>query len=397
MERTARTFVAAFAALTLLFAAFVSGAALERYVGFDTFFGADVPPPETETTDIVREVVDIIRREALEPASEESMTAGAVNGLLGSLDDPYAAYFDAEQYGYFQEQNHGEFYGIGITVTERDGKAIVVSTIEDTPAEAAGLQPEDEIVSVDGYSPERWTLDDVVARIRGEEGTPVTLEIRREGEEELIEVTIVRARIEVPNIMTELLEDDIGYMRLLTFNTHAARDIRNAVEDLSERGAEGFILDLRDNPGGLLQSSVEVASLFVEEGLIVRVEERDGHPEEHFATGRTVTDAPLVVLVNENSASAAEIVAGALQDHGRAKLVGETTFGKGSVQTVEELSNGGAVKITTAHYLTPSGRSIHKVGLTPDVRVEMKPADQRDRDTDVQLSRAIEVLRGEMR
>ena len=256
---------------------------------------------------------------------------------------------------------------------------------------------EDVIVSVDGFEPEEWTLDDVVARIRGEEGTDVTIGIRRtNGGEREFEVTITRARIDVPNSTAELLDDDIGYIALGSFNGKAADDVRDHLEALAAEGARGFILDLRDNPGGLLDSSIEVSSLFIEDGVVVRVEERDGSEDEYRALGETVTDAPLVVLVNENSASASEIVAGALQDHSRATVVGAATFGKASVQAIEELSNGGAVKFTTAGYVTPRGRSLSKSGLEPDVVVDMSPRDQTDRDTDVQFQRAVEVLLSEL-
>jgi carboxyl-terminal processing protease len=392
MSRSIKIVIAVLVAFAISLGSFTVGVALARFVDL-AGLGVPVPAPDSDrVTALVEEVADTIRAEALEPSTEESMSAGAVRGLLSSLDDPYAAYLDETHYAYFNEQNEGEFFGIGVTVTEREGRAFIVSPIEGTPAFEAGLQAEDEIVSVDGYQPDEWTLEEVVTRVRGKEGTDVTLGIAREEEDDVLSFTITRARIDVPNTTSEIYEDEVGYIRLFTFNSKAASDLQEAIEDLTDRDARGLILDLRDNPGGLLDASVDVASLFVEDGVIVEVDSRTGHPEIHRARGGFTTDIPLVVLVNENSASASEIVAGALQDYERAELIGVTTFGKGSVQTVEELSNGAAVKFTTARYLTPKGRSIHKTGLEPDIEVEMDPADQVEFDTDVQLHRAIEAV-----
>jgi carboxyl-terminal processing protease len=377
------------AAVMLTVGGFAAGIIFERYGP------ADLPVP-TRSTDLVKIVGDtarILDREALEPASEESMTAGAIQGMLDSLDDPYAVYLNERHFDYFNEQTDGEFFGIGITVTVREGSAVVVAPIEGTPAWDEGLLAEDEIVTIDGYTEDPWSLEQVVSRIRGPEGTDVELGIRRNGGEELLEFTITRARIDIPNVTSELIGDDVGYIRLMTFNSRSDDSVREVLAGLEAQGAEGYILDLRDNPGGLLESAVDVTSLFVADGLVVRVEGRDGVEDEHRVTGDVATDLPLVVLINENSASASEIVAGALQDYERAELVGQESFGKGSVQTVEALANGAAVKFTTAHYVTPKGRSIHKKGLDPDHVVEMSPKDQAVRDDDVQLEEAIDVIR----
>ncbi len=339
------------------------------------------------------EVRSIIRREALEPSDDTSMAAGVVRGMLESLDDPYAFYFDEQHFRYFNEQNEGAFYGIGVTISARDGQPYVVSVLPDTPAEKAGLEPDDVIVSIDGVTRDKWDLDDVVKRIRGEEGTTVKLGIMRKGHDGLLTFVIERARITVPNLEQRLIDGRIGYVRLYSFNEPAPDDVRAAITSLADQGAKGFILDLRDNPGGLLTSSVDVVSLFVKDGVAVSVEARDKRLTETYrVNGDTVTDAPLVVLINENSASASEIVAGALQDYGRATLVGVKSFGKGSVQQIEQLSFGGAIKLTIAHYLTPKGRVIDKKGVMPDVVVEMDAEQQRDEKTDVQLRRAIEEL-----
>ena len=342
----------------------------------------------------VREVRSIINDQAYEPSSDTSMTAGAISGMLDSLDDPYAAYFDPRHFEMLEEQNSGEFYGIGVVITDREGIPTVVSVMSGTPAEKSGLKVEDQILAVDGDRREEWDLDQIVGLIRGPAGTTVELGIRR-GDQELFMVTVTRAKIETPNTESEMLEDSVGYVRLYNFNEKSADSVRDAVEQLESDGARSIVLDLRDNPGGLLSSSVDVVSLFVKDGVVVTVKDRDDHEETHRATGKVVTDLPLVVLINENSASASEIVAGALQDYGRAELVGMKSYGKGSVQQIDALSFGGAVKLTIARYFTPKGRTIDKIGLEPDVTVEMELADQADKATDVQLKKAVEISLGQ--
>lgn len=396
MEKALKVTAAVTVVAILLVAAFAGGVFFDRTLADAIDNGRRGSLADTDIDDAVAEVADIIESLALEPSSEESMTIGAISGMLESLEDSHAVYFTAEQYEYFNEQNMGTFYGIGITISNDGDDLVVNSVIEGTPAARAGLQPGDLIVEIDGEARSRWDVDEAVLRIRGEEGTTVVLGIRREGAEELIDYTIERAKIDVPNVESEMLEGDIGYVSLVSFTQVAAADVRAAIEELEADGAQGYVLDLRNNPGGLLSASVDVSSLFIPDGVIVTVEDRKGQVEKHRASGETVTDDPLVVLVNGNSASASEIVAGALQDYGRATLVGEQTFGKGSVQQIEELSFGGAVKLTIAHYLTPEGRAIDKIGLTPDVVVEMEHGLINDREADAQLQKALEVLRDEL-
>ena len=389
MKTLLKLVAALVAALVLVVAAFGGGVWFER-----TVRDAGGQPVDTvELEAAVGEVAGIIENQALAPSSEASMTAGAITGMIESLEDSHAVYFDPKHYEYFNEQSSGTFFGIGVTIANEDDDLVIQSVIKGTPAEASGLKAEDVIVEIDGEARERWDSDEAVLRIRGEAGTKVTLGIRREGAEKLLDFTITRAKIDVPNVESELLDGNVGYIRLYSFNENAADEVRRTIETLAAEGAEGFIFDLRDNPGGLLSSAVDVSSLFIKDGVIVRVEDRDGTVEEYRAAGRTATDAPLVVLINGNSASASEIVGGAVQDYGRGRLVGEQSFGKGSVQTIEELSFGGAVKLTIAHYVTPKNRVIDKIGLTPDVKVEMEPELQLEKDTDTQLQRAIEVLR----
>lgn len=392
MRKVLKGVVIAVLAACLLGLAFAGGVAAGR--GSQTIKVPGVSSAPATPERAASEVQSIIEREALVPSDEESMTAGVVKGMLDSLGDPYAFYFDPEHYRYFNEQNEGRFYGIGITISDRDGKPYVVSVIPGTPAEKAGLKPDDVIVSIDGVTRDKWDLDDVVRRIRGEEGTTVKVGVLRNGSKKPLQFTIVRAKIDVPNIETELVDGDVGYIRLYSFNDPAARDVREAIQDLASRGARGFVLDLRDNPGGLLSSSVDVLSLFVKDGVAVSVQARAKDLSETYrVSGDTVTDAPLVVLINENSASASEIVAGALQDYERATLVGVTSFGKGSVQQIEELSFGGALKLTIARYVTPKGRIIDKKGVVPDITVKMDAEKQTDKKTDAQYQRAVQELK----
>ncbi len=390
MNRTLIWALSAFVAALFAVAAFLGGVVVGRVVELRAIPG--VTPRESLVIDHVREVERLLDREALNPASETSKTAGAIRGLLEGTGDRYAAYFDPEHYGYFNEQSHGEFFGIGVNIAERDDGVYIVSVMKDTPAERAGIKADDIVVEIDGVKRDSWTSEEVVKRVRGPEGTTVKVTMFRPAEEKTHDFTIQRARIDIPNVMADR-EGDVGYVRLLSFNSKSADDLREAITTMEAEGVKGFVLDLRDNSGGLLQSAVDVASLFIADGVIVTVEDRVGGSEAHRASRRTVTDTPLAVLVNGNSASASEVLAGALQDYGRARLVGERSFGKGSVQSVRELSFGGAVKFTTAHYLTPKGRVINGTGLTPDVIVSMDIEKQADAKTDIQRSRAIDLVR----
>jgi carboxyl-terminal processing protease len=399
MDRFFRVVLISGLVIVLVLGAFIGGTLFGKH-STEAISGIGVSASDTALGDKVDEVRGLLVDGALEVPKETSMTAGAVQGLLDATGDKYAEYFDKRHLGYFNEQSAGEFGGIGVTIGEKGGTAAVVSVMPNTPALKAGMRPGDVFVSIDGTKQSKWTSDEVVKKVRGESGTVVRLVMKRG--EATKPFNITRAKIEVPNTEVRMIGKDVGYVRLYSFNQKSSADLRDAISKLEKQGAKGFVLDLRDDPGGLLGQAVDVASLFIPDGVIVRVDER-GKPEEvSRATGQVETDAPVVLLVNGNSASASEIVAGALQDHGRAKLVGEKTYGKGSVQTVEELSFGGAVKFTIAHYLTPKKRVINGKGLTPDYVVTMKPELQYDSEfqknqkKDTQLQRALEVLRAEL-
>ncbi len=378
---------------------FIGGFAVAK-VG--TPFGAapeviEVKDGRSSVGEHVDEIDRLLKTEALKPANETSATAGAVQGLLEANGDKYASYFDKKHYEYFSEDMAGEFGGIGVLLGEKDGTAYIVEVYKDTPAQRADIKAGDQFSSIAGVTRKKWTNEEVVKRVRGEAGTEVKLTMVRPGKKgvggKTYTVDVERAMIQYPNIESELRPGGVGYIRLGQFNAQATDDVTDAVKALEKKGARSFVLDLRDNPGGALDQAIGVSSLFVPSGVVVRVAER-GKPEvEHRTTTRKITDAPLVVLINGNSASASEIVGGALQDYGRAKLVGEKSFGKGSVQTIKELSWGGAVKFTIAHYLTPKSRVINGKGLTPDIAVKMEPEKQADEKTDIQLKRAVTEAR----
>ena len=299
----------------------------------------------------------------------------AIRGMLASLDDPYTRFLDPKAFKEMQIETSGELMGVGIQISlDKNTKDIVVvSPIEGTPASRAGVQPKDVIVSIDGKSTKGMTTEDAVKLIRGKEGSKVVLGLRRKGQ--VVTVPLVRSRIEIHSVESQLNTttggEKVGYIRLKQFNANAAKEMRAAIRKLEEDGASGYVLDLRSNPGGLLEASVDIARQWLDEGTIVSTKTRNGIQDVRRATGSALTQRPVVVLVNEGSASASEILSGALQDNHRAQLVGQKTFGKGLVQSVRGLADGSGLTVTIAKYLTPNGSDIHKHGIKPDVPVEM--------------------------
>jgi carboxyl-terminal processing protease len=357
------------------------------------------------TGSLTRNVSDLwylMQKEALNPPDETTATAGVLNGLLKSNGDKYARYLAADDLKMYSESMSGEFGGIGVLLGEKHDTVYVVEVYKDTPAEAAGIKVGDYFYSVDGGSSETWVSEEISSRVRGEVGTKVKLTLLRpykKGEMpsgskymlgEPYSVTVKRGKIESPNTKTEMLDGKVGYVRLYEFNRKATTELSREYESLIKKGATALILDLRENPGGDLQEAIGVSSLFIESGAVVQIESRGAEkPEVLNATGKVLSKKlPLVCLVDANSASASEIVSGALQDYKRAVLVGTTTFGKGSVQSQLSFKNG-AVFMTTAHYLTAKGRVINEKGNTPDIEVEMKIANQEKTETDTQLQRAL--------
>ncbi|AII43515.1 peptidase S41 [Synechococcus sp. KORDI-100] len=299
----------------------------------------------------------------------------AIRGMLASLKDPYTRFLDPKEFKEMQIDTSGELLGVGIQLSlDKDTKELtVVSPIEGTPAAKAGVQPKDVIVTIDGKSTNGMSTADAVKLIRGPEGSKVVLGLRRKGQ--VLNVPLVRARIEINSVDSSLNTapngSKVGYIRLKQFNANASREMRDAIRELESQGAQGYVLDLRSNPGGLLEASVDIARQWLNEGTIVSTRTREGIRDVRRATGSAITDKPMVVLVNEGSASASEILSGALQDNDRAQLVGMKTFGKGLVQSVRGLADGSGMTVTIAKYLTPSGRDIHKNGIEPDVQATM--------------------------
>ena len=317
-----------------------------------------------------------LRREVLAKSygsTKESYEA--IRGMLASLDDPYTRFLDPREFKEMQIDTSGELSGVGIQLSlDKDTKElVVVSPIEGSPASRAGVMPKDVITAIDGKSTKGMSTEDAVKLIRGQAGSKVTIQLRRSGK--LIDTPLVRERIELHAVDSQVNTSGdgtrIGYIRLKQFNATAAKDMAAAVKELEGKGVQGYVLDLRSNPGGLLMASIAIARQWLDEGVIVSTKTRDGIQDIKRANGRAITKRPLVVLVNEGSASASEILSGALQDNHRAVLVGEKTFGKGLVQSVRSLSDGSGMTVTIAKYLTPSGRDIHKHGIDPDVSVKL--------------------------
>jgi carboxyl-terminal processing protease len=312
----------------------------------------------------------------------------AIREMLGQLDDPYTRFMDPQEFQDMQIDTSGELTGVGIQLTQDEDtqNLIVVSPIEDTPAFNAGILPQDIITEIDGQSTEGMDVNDAVNLIRGPVGSTVVLTIQR-GDREL-EFELERARIEIHPVRYTLQDSpsgSIGYIRLNQFSANAGDEMREAITDLQSQGAQGYILDLRSNPGGLLFASIDIARMWIEDGTIVSTVNRQGVSDREVANGTAITDAPLVVLVDGGSASASEILSGALQDNGRATLVGTQTFGKGLVQSVRGLGDGSGVAITVAKYLTPSGRDINHEGIAPDIVVELSDAEREELSTNRSL------------
>jgi carboxyl-terminal processing protease len=308
----------------------------------------------------------------------------AVREMLGKLEDPYTRFMDPEEFRSMQIDTSGELTGVGIQISQDDEtkEIVVVAPIEDTPAFDAGIRPQDVILAIDGEPTEGMDLNDAVSKIRGVEGSEVTLTIRR-GTQDL-EVPLVRARIEIHPVRYDVQagpDGQVGYIRLNQFSANAAEEMSAAIEDLESQGVTGYILDLRSNPGGLLYSSIDIARMWLDTGTIVSTVNRQGVVDEETANDRALTDKPLVVLVDGGSASASEILSGALRDNERAVLVGTRTFGKGLVQSVRSLGDGSGVAITVAKYLTPNGTDINKHGIDPDISVELTDEQREELST----------------
>ena len=346
----------------------------------------------------VRYIIESYQVDAdTKPATDDDLLHGAAKGMVEAWKDPYTRFVSPSQLKDEEIELEGRYGGLGMYVGDRDGMILVISPMEDSPAEKAGLKPKDQIVKVDDEVVVGWTSDKVVQKLRGEPDTKVTVWVRREGEEELLSFEITREIINLKSVRYEMLSDDIGYLRLTQFKHNTDTEARNGVREMMKKGMKALILDLRNNGGGLLDVSVKIVSMFLRNGLVVETKGRSERANEQYYVEKSnfLTSAPMVVLINGGSASASEIVAGALNDRGRAKLIGEKSFGKGSVQTLFPLTDGSGVYVTIARYYTPSGKVIDHVGLSPDI--EVKGEFSRNVSEDVQLQRAIEEVKKEIR
>ena len=347
--------------------------------------------------DLFGEVLEKINKEYVEETNQSEGMDAAINGLLQSLD-PYSSYMSPEIFKEMQTETSGEFGGLGIEVSMEAGVVKVISPIDDTPASKAGIKAGDYIVKIDNIQVQGKSLSEAVDIMRGPVGSAIELTVRRRGVKKALTFNITREIIEVQSVKSELLDNNIGYIRLTSFNDNSSEQIKKKIKKLKEnKNLNAFILDLRNNPGGLLSQAIKISDFFLENGEIVSTKSRKkSENRKWFARKGDITDGKtLLVLINYGSASASEIVAGALKDHKRAIILGESSYGKGSVQSIIPLKNKGAIRLTVAKYYLPSGKSISEVGVRPDIEVNEEGDDFRIKtETDNQLNYAIKLLNG---
>jgi carboxyl-terminal processing protease len=365
--------------------------------------GADLPWQDAR---MLAAVLERVKHDYVNPVDDHQLLQAAIRGMVASLD-PYSAYLDGDEYDEVKISSSGRYSGVGLELSIEDEQVVVIAPFDGSPAALAGIRSGDIIVTIDGIPVNTSTLADTIGRMRGEEGTSVKIGIMREGNAEPMQFTLKRSRVELHSVSAQTLESGYGYVRISQFSETTGDDLIAALKDLRKQhhGAplKGLVLDMRDNPGGVLEAAVSVADTFLDSGVIVTARGRtpDSKFEMDATPGDALNGAPIVVLVNGGSASAAEIVAGALKDQHRAKLMGRTTFGKGSVQTIIPLSDDRAVKLTTSLYYTPSGASINHRGIAPDIELERDPkppaipppADAPLLQRDPEVRRALEELK----
>jgi carboxyl-terminal processing protease len=345
----------------------------------------------------------LIDKYYMEKVDKNTMAEGIYKGLLQSLDDPYSVYYTKEEYTSLMESSSGVYYGIGATVSSdvKTGVLSIVKPFVGGPAYEAGLLPGDVLYKVNDEEVTGKDITEVVGKIKGEEGTKVNVTIIREGKADPIEFTITRRKVEVPTIEYEMLDNKIGYIAITEFDEVTAEQFRQALADLEKQGQKGLVIDIRNNPGGLLDTVVDMLDRMLPDGLIVYTEDKYGNRDEYKSDSKEEFNKPLAVLINGNSASASEIFAGAIQDYKKGTIVGTTSFGKGIVQSILPLTDGTAIKVTVSKYYTPEGRNIHKIGISPDVTVELDDALRQkvviEKKEDNQLQKAISILNKEIK
>ena len=350
-----------------------------------------------KTTEKLGVLENTIKQYFWQDVDESTLEEGVYKGLLESLDDPYSVYYTHDELVQLQQQTEGIYYGIGAHISQDNemGYVRVSKIIKNTPAEASGLQQDDYIYKVDGEDMQGKDSSYVVSKIKGEAGTKVTITVVREGATDPIDIEVERQKIESPTVEYQMLDNDMAYIQITEFDLVTTEQFEEAYKQAQADGMKGLILDLRSNPGGNLSTVCDIARMILPKGLIVYTEDKYGKREEYTCDGANQIKVPLVVLTNGYSASASEILAGAVKDYGIGTLVGTTTYGKGIVQKVINLSDGSAVKLTVSNYFTPNGNNIHKIGIDPDVEVEFD-AEQYKNGVDNQLEKAKEVLAGLM-
>ena len=346
-------------------------------------------------------IMQIAQRDFLYEADEQVMLEGALEGTLKALGDPYTQFMSREEYEALMQDTEGSYEGIGVYITASDdNKILIVSPIEDTPAEKAGLKTGDKIIRINGAEFTADQIDAAVKIMKGEPGTSVTLTIQRvnsDGSNDISDVVVNREKIRIKTIKPAMLDDNIGYIRITTFDMQTAKDFKTAYEALKNKGMNKLVIDLRYNPGGMINSTVEISDMFMNEGIVTYTKTKAGEVE-YFKSDSKAEDIPIVLLINEGSASASEIMAGAMKDTQRATLIGTKTFGKGIVQKVQGFgSDGEGIKMTVSEYFTPAGINIHGIGIEPDIEIQL-PEDAQGYgyefyETDNQLQKAVEVLR----
>lgn len=367
--------------------------------------GDDAESASVQTSTIMNKISvleSIIDTYYLGDVDDETLADGIYKGLLESLDDPYSCYYTAEEYAQLMESSNGIYGGIGATVSQdvKTGVMTIVKPFVNGPAYKAGVLPNDIIYKVNGEDVTNKDLSEVVSRMKGEEGTEVTLTVIREGEDDPMDFVIKRGKIEVPTVEYKMLENNIGYISVAEFDKVTSSQYRSALEDLEKQGMKSLVVDLRNNPGGRLETVVDMLDRMLPKGLIVYQEDKSGNRDEETSSNKEQFTKPLAVLINGNSASASEIFAGAIQDYGTGTIIGTTSFGKGIVQSIIPLNDGTAVKVTVSKYFTPNGRNIHGSGIEPDIEVELDSEVTNkvviEYEEDAQLQKAVEVLKEKM-
>jgi len=346
------------------------------------------------------EVKDYIKKKFVRDIPDSTLIEGAIKGMVESLKDPYSVYMDKNEFEDFVTSINGSFEGVGLSlgVDEKTKNIIVISPIEGTPAHKAGILPRDVIVRVDKVDLRGKSLDEAVKLLRGKKGTKVTVYVERPGIKDLLKFELIRDNIKIRTVKSEMIEGQIGYIKITSFDTYTPQELNEALKNLKDKKIKGLILDLRNNPGGALDSAVKVADILLGKGLIVYTEDKNKNRLEEFYSDESKVEIPFVVLINENSASAAEIVAGAVKDFKAGLLIGEKTFGKGTVQELVPLAGGGGIKLTIAKYYLSSGRSIDGEGVIPDVVIKAEEESVNPSiEKDAQLKKAVEVLKAKIK